>query len=189
MSDTTQDTLLQRLSEFLITYGPLPADIDFGEELTEAHGLIAECLEALTKPLNTPTPPEPVIDTAQEEVITSLTTELEAANEKAADFWQTLCDNQEDSTEIIRGRDEVIVALKIELEESKAEEEELRYRLALHQESLAITDENLVDAEDEILHITSVAKAWEAQANATIADLRSRVSAGTVKPQRLSWID
>ncbi|KAH0607596.1 uncharacterized protein H6S33_002630 [Morchella sextelata] len=163
MSDTTQDTLLQRLSEFLITYGPLPGDIDFGEELTEAHSLIAECLEALTKPLDTPTPPEPVIDTAQEE--------------------QTLCDNQEDSTEIIRGRDEVIVALKIELEESKAEEEELRYRLALHQESLATADENLADAEDEILHITSVAKAWEAQANVTIADLRSRISAAIVKPR------
>ncbi|KAH0606111.1 uncharacterized protein H6S33_003772, partial [Morchella sextelata] len=98
---------------------------------------------------------------------------------------QTLCDNQEDSTEIIRGRDEVIVALKIELEESKAEEEELRFRLALHQESLAIVDENLADAEDEILHITSVANAWEVQANATIADLRSRVfvSAARVKTQ------
>ncbi|KAH0610985.1 uncharacterized protein H6S33_011412, partial [Morchella sextelata] len=185
MSDTTQDTLLQRLSEFLTNYGPLPADIDFGEELTEAHSLIAECLEALTKPLDTPAPLEPVIDTAQEEVIAGLTTELEAANEKAADFWQTLCDNQEDSTEIIRGRDEVIIALKIELEESKVEEEELRFRLALHQESLAIADENLADAEDEILHITSVAKAWEVQANATIADLRSRVSvsAARVKTQ------
>ncbi|KAH0614348.1 uncharacterized protein H6S33_006234, partial [Morchella sextelata] len=77
-----------------------------------------------------------------------------------------------------------IVALKGELEESKAEEEELRYRLALHQESLATADENLADAEDEILYITSVAKAWEAQANAIIADLRSRGSAATVKPQR-----
>ncbi|KAH0605159.1 uncharacterized protein H6S33_005141 [Morchella sextelata] len=64
MSDVIQDTLLQRLSEFLTTYGPLPADIDFGEELTEAHGLIADCLEALTKPLDTPAPLEPVIDTA-----------------------------------------------------------------------------------------------------------------------------
>ncbi|KAH0611537.1 uncharacterized protein H6S33_010802 [Morchella sextelata] len=179
MSDTTQDTLLQRLSEFLTTYGPLPADIDFGEELTEAHSLIAKCLEALTKPLDIPAPLEPVIDTAQEEVIAGLTTELEAANEKAADFWQTLCDNQEDSTEIIRGRDEVIVALKIELEESKAEEEELR---------LAIADEKLADVDDEILHITSIAKAWEAQANATIADLRSRipVSIATVKSRHVS---
>ncbi|KAH0607356.1 uncharacterized protein H6S33_002390, partial [Morchella sextelata] len=177
MSDTTQDTLLQRLSEFLTTYGPLPADIDFGDELTEAHNLIAECLEAFTKPSEIP---EPVIDTAQEEVIIGLTKELEAADEKAAELLQTLSECQEDSTETIRGRDEVIVALKGELEESKAEEEELRYHLALHQESLAIADENLANVEDEVLYITSVAKAWEAQANATIADLRSRISVSTV---------
>ncbi|KAH0606728.1 uncharacterized protein H6S33_003562, partial [Morchella sextelata] len=169
MSDTTQDTLLQRLSEFLTTDGPLPVDIDFGDELTEAHDLIAECLEALTKPSEIP---EPVIDTAQEEVIIGLTKELEAADEKAADLLQILSECQEESTETIRGRDEVIVALKGELEESKAEEEDL-----------AIADENLADAEDEILHITSVAKAWEAQANATIADLRSRISAAIVKPR------
>ncbi|KAH0613675.1 uncharacterized protein H6S33_000567, partial [Morchella sextelata] len=185
MSDITQDTLLQRLSEFLTIYGPLPADIDFGDELTEAHNLIAECLEAFTKPSEIP---EPVINTAQEEVIIDLTKELEAADEKAADLLQTLSECQEDFTETIQGRDEVIVALKGELEESKAEEEELRYRLALHQESLAIADENLADAEDEILHIISAAKAWEAQANATIAGLRSRisVSAATVKPRHVS---
>ncbi|KAH0614347.1 uncharacterized protein H6S33_006233, partial [Morchella sextelata] len=87
MSDITQDTLLQRLSEFLTTYGPLPADIDFGDELTEAHNLIAECLEAFIKPSEIP---ESVIDTVQEEVIIGLTKELEAADEKAADLLQTL---------------------------------------------------------------------------------------------------
>lgn len=117
MTDPVPFALLKRLSDFLATYGPLPADEDVGHEITEVHSLITERLEVLTSlpdPDEAPSPPAPTVCN-HEEVIEDLNSQLEAAMAENQDLWQGMSEANEETTRVIEDLNQQIEALEEDL--------------------------------------------------------------------------